>query len=57
MAIRVELPKEILNAALEQAITLRARHITAATNAIIKQALEQEQAALIAAKSTIQEVK
>lgn len=57
MAVRVDLPKELITAALEQAISLRERYIKSANNPIIKQAYEQEQAAMIAAKSTLQEIK
>lgn len=38
----VELPKPLLKAALEQAISLRRRNVTAATNELIKTALEDE---------------
>jgi hypothetical protein len=57
MAVRVELPKDLLKAALEQAASLRARNIKAATNALIKQALEEEDRAIRAAIQTITESK
>lgn len=57
MATRVEAPKELVVAALEQAIALRSRGINAATNAIIKGALEEERRVLDAAKNSLSETK
>jgi hypothetical protein len=57
MAVKVDLPKELIIVALEQAASLRARNIKAATNTVIKEALEQEMAAIVKAKSTIETVK
>ena len=56
MALRVELPKDILTNALDQAVSLRSRQAKAANNALIKQALEQEIAAITTAKNTITEL-
>lgn len=56
MACRVELPKEIIVAALEQAAGLRARNAKAATNKIIQQALEEELRQITAAKTMVQEI-
>lgn len=57
MATRVELPRELIKSALENAIALRERQIKAATNQIIKDALAQEQAALTTASTTLTETK
>lgn len=57
MAIRVELPKELVQAALVQAKALRTRNIKSATNALIKQALTDEETAIQNAINTITEVK
>lgn len=57
MATRVELPKEIVKYALEQAVSLRHRQIKAATNALIKKALEDELASLTTGLNTLTEVK
>lgn len=57
MAIRVELPKELVQAALVQAKALRTRNIKTATNALIKQALTDEETAIQNALNTISEVK
>lgn len=57
MAVRVELPKELLQVALEAAVSLRRRGATAATNTIIREALEQEAQLLFRAKETLQDVK
>lgn len=57
MATKVELPKDIVRAALEQAKSLRTRNIKTATNAIIKEALQQEETAIAQAISTLTEVK
>lgn len=57
MPVKVDLPKEIVVYALKQAIQLRSRGITAATNSLIKQALEDERAALVRAADTVTEVK
>lgn len=57
MAIRVELPKELVIAALAQAKSLRTRGIKTATNALIKQALTDEETALQQAINTIAEIK
>lgn len=57
MATRVELPKEIVKAALEQAASLRTRGIKAATNSVIKQALEQELLVISQAIPLLQETK
>lgn len=57
MATRIELPKDIVKAMLEQAQSLRSRQIKAATNTLIKEALEKEQEQIIAAKNTITEIK
>lgn len=56
MATKVELPKEIVRPALEQAAALRARNAKAATNPVIKHALEQEEAAIRAALNTIETI-
>lgn len=57
MATRVELPKEIVLAALQQAAQLRARGIKAATNALIKQALSEEEDQIRKASQTLTETK
>lgn len=57
MATKVELPKELVKAALEQAASLRARNIKSATNPLIKQALEEEDRQIRAAISTLTETK
>lgn len=57
MATKVELPKDLVRAALEQAKSLRTRNIKAATNALIKQALEEEEKAIVQAIGTLTEVK
>lgn len=57
MATRVELPKDIIKAALEQAAGLRSRNKKAATNELIKQALDQEETAIRAALNTLSEIK
>lgn len=57
MATKVELPKELVKAALEQAKSLRTRNIKSATNPLIKQALEQEEREIGNAISTLTEVK
>lgn len=57
MATRVELPKELLLSALEQAAALRSRNIKASTNLVIKQALEEELRVITLAKNTMQETK
>lgn len=57
MAVKVELPKEILNSALEQAIAIRKRNANAATNSIIKQALEEEISKIQIAKGSLHDIK
>jgi len=57
MATKVELPKELVKTAIEQAILLRHRQIKQATNALIKQALEQELTDLSKARDTLTETK
>jgi len=57
MATKVELPKELVKVALEQAKSLRTRNIKAATNALIKQALQDEETAIQAAINTLTETK
>lgn len=57
MATRVELPRELVKNALENAIALRERQIKAATNQIIKDALAQEQAVITAAATQLTEIK
>ena len=57
MATRIELPRELVKAAIENAIGLRERQIKAATNQTIKDALAQEQAALTQASTSLTEVK
>lgn len=42
MPIRIEIPKQILEHALEAAIALRERRIKAETSPIIKEALQKE---------------
>lgn len=57
MATKVELPKELVKAALEQAKSLRTRNIKSATNPLIKQALEQEETQIAQAIQTLTETK
>lgn len=57
MATRVELPKELVKVALEQAAGLRTRNGKAATNELIKQAYRQEEDAIRLAISTLTETK
>lgn len=57
MATRVELPKDLVKTALEQAASLRARNIKAATNALIKTALEDEERQIRAAIGIMTEIK
>lgn len=57
MATRVELPKDLVLAALNQAAQLRVRGIKAATNALIKKALEDEETHIRAATQTLSEIK
>ena len=57
MATRVELPKEIVKIALEQACTLRLRQLKAATNDLIKKALDDEERQIRAGIATITEMK
>ncbi len=57
MAIKVELPKELVQTALDQAMSLRSRQIKQASNPIISDALEKERAAIMAAKNTLTEIK
>ena len=57
MATRVELPKELIKTALEQAAALRQRNIKATANAIIKQALEEELRQITLAKDTMTDSK
>ena len=57
MATRVELPREIVKIALEQACTLRLRQMKAATNDLIKKALDDEERAIRTAISTITDTK
>jgi len=56
MAIKIDLPKEILVSALDQAAALRSRNIKAATNPIIKEALEKEHAEILKAKTSIEKL-
>jgi len=57
MATQVDLPKDLIKAALEQAISLRRRNVTAATNNLIKNALEDEISALRKGIDTMKETK
>lgn len=57
MALKVELPKELLTHALDQAIALRERYIKAASNPVIKQAYEQELKALEQAKHSAETIR
>lgn len=57
MAMRIELPKEMTEAMLEQAQSLRIRQIKAATNNIIKEALQKELDLIAKAINTMQTVK
>lgn len=57
MATRVELPKELVKAALEQAASLRARNVKAATNNLIKQALADEEMAIRTSLNSLAEIK
>lgn len=57
MATRIELPKDITKALIEQGISLRNRQIKQAINSIIKEALEKEVAILTIAGNTLQEIK
>lgn len=56
MATRVELPKELIKQAIDQAISLRYRQIKATGNAMIKAALEEELKHLAGAKDTCAEI-
>lgn len=56
MAVKVDLPKELLASALDGAISLRSRNIKAATNPIIREALEKEHADLTKAKANIEKL-
>lgn len=57
MATRVELPKELVDGALETKIASVKRAANNATNPIIKDALNKELAALNSAKVTLTEIK
>lgn len=57
MATKVDLPRDLVKAALEQAKSLRTRNIKSATNPLIKQALEEEERAIANAITTIAETK
>ena len=57
MAIRIDLPKEIIAQALQAKISTNNRNKNASTNDIIKQALEQENQKIAAAIATISETK
>lgn len=57
MATKVELPKELVKAALEQAKSLRTRNAKAATNNLIRQALQDEEQAIQNAINTLAETK
>lgn len=57
MATRVELPKELVKDALAQAKSLRTRNAKATNNAIIKQALQEEEAHIAAAMNTLTDIK
>lgn len=57
MATKVELPKELVQVALVQARGLRERGMKAATNALIKQALDDERLAIHNAIQSLTEVK
>lgn len=57
MAVKVELSKDILKTLIEQGISLRNRQIKAATNALIKSALEEEIKGLTASSNSITEAK
>lgn len=56
MALKVELPKELLTSALQQAIQLRERYIKAANNPVIKQAYEQEHKTLTNALQNFEQI-
>lgn len=57
MATRVDLPMPIVKAALQQAISLRVRNKNAATNELIRKALEDEITAIQHSVNTVTEVK
>lgn len=56
MALKVELPKQLCIDALTQFLSLKERNARAATNPIIKQALEEECRAVEHAKQTVTEL-
>jgi len=56
MITKVELPQELVKEALRGAINLRNRHINAATNNLIKTALQDELRALTHALNTTEEL-
>lgn len=57
MATRVELPKEMVQNALDQAIASRKRAIITQPNALIKGILEKELAELATARNTVTDTK
>jgi len=57
MPTTVDLAKPLVKTALEQAASLRARNIKAATNDLIRQALEDEERQIRAAIGTLTETK
>lgn len=57
MPLSIDLPKEILVPAIDAAISLRERYIKSAHNPVIKQAYEQELAALERSKTSITAIK
>ena len=57
MATKVDLPRDLVRAALEQAKSLRTRNIKSATNPLIKQALLEEEQAIANAIGTLQDTK
>lgn len=57
MATKVELPREMVKVALEQACTLRLRQMKQATNELIKKALDDEERAIRLAINTLADTK
>jgi hypothetical protein len=56
MAVKIDLPKEILAALIDQGISLRTRQMKQSTNSVIREALEQEAIALARAKQSIEKM-
>lgn len=57
MPIKIDMPKGVLKSALEQAISLRRRNVNAATNELIRNALEDEIKNIRLAMDTMTEIK